>query len=300
MGILLFAVNYKYFSIALILLNFFLVRTLIRRLNIRTNKMANEAFAGRDENKSLYKKCISLLKDSVEEYEKRDKKAGIYLRAKEKMKKSGYRSKYAPIIYLALKYILVPILFIASILTNYPNIVNPIVLAVGTLFILEAVVRSKRKKHNLKLQRYIYKIYKYLHNQISSGVKVSDAIKTVYEIIEDAELKRIMIQLAAIYELTLDIDAALKEFRSNFNVQEAETLCVAIKQGIMTGDNRELLARQEEVMFKRYFNYIQAETDSCRVRGTIACTMFVTAIVIMIVVPMLNDMKEAVSRIFIN
>jgi hypothetical protein len=161
-------------------------------------------------------------------------------------------------------------------------------------------VSARKKEVNLKFQRYIYKIYKYLHNQISSGIKVTDAIRSVYEIIDDRELKDIMMQMAASYELSLDIDKALLEFKSNFEAHEAETLCVALKQGILTGDNQELLARQEDIMFKKYFNYIQAETDSCKTRCVIAVVMFMSIVVVMISVPLFNDVSEALSRIFVN
>ena len=168
------------------------------------------------------------------------------------------------------------------------------------IIIIELVVAGERRKINLKFQKYVYKIYKYLHNQISSGVKVTDAIKTVYDVIDDKRLKDVLIRLAARYELTLNIDDALEEFISNFDIQEAETLYVALKQGILTGDNQELLARQEDIMFKKYFNYIQAETDGCKARGVIAVAMFTIVVVLMIIIPLFNDVTEAAGKIFIN
>jgi Flp pilus assembly protein TadB len=166
--------------------------------------------------------------------------------------------------------------------------------------IIELVVSANRKKHNLVFQRHIYKIYKYLHNQISSGIRVADAIKTVYEVIEDKKLRKIFIKMAASYELTLDIDTALQEFKSNYDAQEADTLSIALKQGIITGDNRELLARQEDIMFKKYFNYIQAETDNCKFRSAAAVALFCAIIVIMIAIPIIKDVIDAVDNIFIG
>jgi hypothetical protein len=129
---------------------------------------------------------------------------------------------------------------------------------------------------------------------------VTDAVKTVYEVVEDRKLKNMFIRMAAIYELTLDIDGALEEFKQNFDVYEAEMLCTALRQGIETGDNRELLARQEDMMFKKYFNYIQSETDSCKNRSLLAASMFTAVIVLKIIIPLINDMADAVGRIFIN
>ena len=53
-------------------------------------------------------------------------------------------------------------------------------------------------------------------------------------------------------------------------------------------------------MFKKYFNYIQAETDSCRNRCVAAAAVFVAIIAVMIIVPMLDEVSRAVGQIFIN
>jgi Flp pilus assembly protein TadB len=298
--ILYFTVSHKYFAVSAMMLNIILARFIIQKLLIHISGHIREATGGRNERKSLYKKCRSFIEHSIKLYEKRGKKSGIYHKAEEKMRKSGYRSEYAPYLYIMSKYIISLAFFIAAFIANFPSLFKAFAAAMCNIIIVECVVGAARKKLNLKFQRYVYKIYKYLHNQISSGVKVTDAIKTVYEVIDDRELRAILIKLAARYELTNDIDAALEEFSSNFELQEAQTLCVALKQGIETGDNQELLARQEEVMFMKYFNYIQMETDNCKIRSTLAAAMFTAVIIIMVFVPLFSDMSDALSKIFVN
>ena len=139
--------------------------------------------------------------------------------------------------------------------------------------------------------------------QVSSqdffGIKVTDAVKTAYEVIDDRELKEQLLRLSAGYDLTLDMDKSLEEFEERMNSEDAATLCTAIKLGVDTGDNADLLARQEEIMFKKYFNYIQAETEACKGRSLIAASMFTLIVVIMIAVPLINNAVESMSRIFI-
>jgi len=298
--IISFIRNHMLFTVIISALNFFIAKLIVEKINIRTSKETGEAMGGRNSRETFYHKCITLVRHSIKEYERRDKKSGFYIRAKDKMKKSGYRSEYAAALYLFFKYALTAALFIAVFIMNYPSMVQSFAIVILAISTIEFVVAGEKRRLNLKFQKYVYKIYKYLHNQISSGVKVTDAIKTVYEVIDDRELKGILIHLAARYELTLDIDTSLEEFKSNFVIQEAETLCVALKQGVMTGDNQEILTRQEDVMFKKYFNYIQAETDSCKMRSTVAAALFTSIIVIMIMVPLFNDVTSAVSKIFVN
>ena len=264
------------------------------------SKRVSEALGGRNQDISLYKRCRVAAARALAACDKRMGKGGIYKRAREKLRKAGFKSEYNVILYLAVRYAVSPAVFAAAFLLNYPDIIRPLASVVLINSVMETVISSKKKKISLRLQKCVYKVYKYLYNQVSSGVKPTDAVRSAYEVIDDAELKGMFIRLAARYELTLDIDSALEEFRSSFDAHEAETLCVALKQGVDTGDNTDLLARQEDIMFKKYFNYIQAETDSCRNKSVAAAAVFVAIVAVMIIVPLLGEVSQAVGKIFIN
>ena len=177
-------------------------------------------------------------------------------------------------------------------------------LAIAVFFMLAVnmfyLVYKKGKRIAKQLERSVYRIYKYLHNQVSAGVKVTDAIKSVYEVVDDKELKEILIRFAARYELSLDIYESLKDFCSYFNTLESETLAVAIKQGVDTGDNQSILMRQEEVMFSKYLNYIQMETENAKKKAAWSMVFFMLIIIIMVAVPMVNDMQDALKLIFLD
>lgn len=247
----------------------------------------------------LYKRCSLLIGQGMEACEKRIGEGRLYQKAETKMRKAGYKSEHAAMLYLFVRLVLSPVAFVTAFAMNYPDLLRPLAVVVLINTVMESIISSNKRKINLRFQKYIYKIYKYLHNQISSGVKPTDAVRSLYEVTDDKELGAILVRLAARYELTLDIDAALEEFRSNFDAHEAETLCIALKQGVETGDNKELLAKQEDVMFKKYFSYIQAETDSCRNRSVGACAVFVAIVAVMIIVPMLMEVGQAIGNIFI-
>lgn len=288
------------FSLAVGFANVLLGLLLARMLYISGSKRVADALGARSSDASLYRRCSRLVVQGMAACEKRMEKGGVYKKARMKMRKAGYMGNYSAILYVAVKYMLSPVVFLVAFALNYPDLLRPFASVVLINTVMEMVISAGKHKINLRFQRFIYKIYKYLHNQISSGVKPTDAVRTVYEVVDDRELRGMLVRLAARYELTLDIDSALEEFRSNFDAHEAETLCIALKQGIETGDSQELLARQEDVMFKKYFNYIQAETDSCRNKSIAAAAVFVAIVVVMIIVPMLNEVGQAVGKIFIN
>mgnify|MGYP005848800281 CR=1 FL=1 len=295
-----FAASHRIFCCVIFVLNFAALSSAAEKIILRFNRHILEASAGRCGERSLYGRCVSFAKHAVDSCAKNGKVSGFYGRIKDRMKKSGYEGEYAAALYLLLKYIVPPVVFATLLAVKFPDIAGPFVLSLSLFAIVEAVAAMEKKKHNMKLQRCIYKVYKYLHNQISSGVKVTDAVKTMHEAADDREIKNIMIRIAAVYELTMDMDSALGELKSSFDSQEVETLCTALKQGVLTGDSGELLERQENVMFNRYFNHIQAETDGCRIKSAIAAAVFAAIVVIMIAVPMLNEIGEAAGKIFVN
>jgi len=305
----------KFIQMLLIFTNIILANLIYEKMRLYLDKPLMEAASGRNNKSSIYKRCSRFVRQSISKHRKSGKmpgmdklgadniwadKSGLYEKAKIKMNRAGYRGKYAAEIYLLLKYLAVPVVFILALVLNYPDISRPAIASAAIWIIIETVIKRKRKDINLMLQKNIYKIYKFLHNQISSGIKVTDAIKCVYEIADDRHLREALVKLAARYELTLDIDTSLDELKAFFDAQEVETLCIVLKQGVLTGDNQEILSRQEDIMFKKYFNYIQAETDSCKTRCVIAAALFVTIIVIMITVPLFIDAANAFGKIFMN
>lgn len=202
MEILEFALQHSLMTTLLIVASIFPAAYFALKLELISQNCLIEALGSRLDNNSLYNKCRYFVRKTIQDYESRKKEAGFYIRAKKKMKKSGYSSEYAAVFYLFCKFLLPSLFFIIGLALNYPDITRPALMAVLMVVIVELVVAGEKRKINLKFQKYIYKIYKYLHNQISSGVRISDAVKTVYEVIDDKQLRNVLIRLAACYELT--------------------------------------------------------------------------------------------------
>ena len=132
-----------------------------------------------------------LVEETLAAWGKRWKKGRIYRKARDRMRKAGFRGNWLPVIYIFVRYVVSAIVFVAALISNYPDIVRPIAAVVLLNSVTTAVVSSSRRKVNLRFQKHIYKIYKYLHNQISSGVKPTDAVRTVYETTDDRDIREV-------------------------------------------------------------------------------------------------------------
>jgi pilus assembly protein TadC len=270
---------------------------LAERLMFKTDKRVTEAFGygqrpreeGRSAMKRIYGKFAAIprlsliLNRAVESAE--NKYAG-----------AGYPPGKSPYGYLCTKYIMSFFIAVLSLILsgNLPG-------AVAVWFLLfkvpDVLIASKKRKNNMKLQKYIYKIYRFLSNQISSGVKVADAIKSVYTVADDAGIRAGLMEVAAKFLLTNDIELSMESFKRRYNTREVDSLKIALKQGIDTGGNAVMLERQEAYMFNRYFGYIQAETEKMKYRCFAAAMVFCLILCILFFIPIFMDLQNSINNI---
>ena len=290
--------------ILIFILDLLLAAIIAPRLYIAMNRHLLEAMGGRGGRKRPYHRYIGNMRKYIEDYDsirvKENLLTRLFDRAKTAAKRCGYDNNFFALVYIFLQYVLPVIIFLLGVALNYPRIAPAIFGSLLMFLMVDYIMRRNRKKLENEFKYSAYKIYRYLHNQISSGVSVTDAIKTVYKVVENNRLQDNLILLAARYARTLDINSALEEFKSNYSLQEVESLCVALKQGIETGDNKDILERQEKLMFSQYFNYIQAETEACRRKRTLIIGVYAFIIVVMLLIPMINDAADAINRIFVG
>jgi hypothetical protein len=255
-------------------------------------------FLNSDYGKGYYGRGLRKYDSFKEISSDRLRKTSYFEKEKNKVVRAGFGEDKAVIVYIFIKYFFSIFLGIVGVITNYPDIYKGMLIFLIIFIASEFVVESEIKRNNRIFQKNAYKIYKFLNNQVSSGIRISEALKNLYMIIDDYNMKKVLIRFSAIYIQTTNIDLALKEFDKYYSTQESESLCICIKQGITSGDSSNLLMRQEEMMFSKYVNYIQMETEFQKQKGLICVTMLCIIIIIMIGVPLILDMNRAITSIF--
>ncbi len=293
-----FVVKHTVFSVIIAFVNLFLALGAVKKASIVLNKRIVESAGGSIRRVSVYSRGS----DAVRKYLYDAKKGGIFgtalAHARKRMDRSGFRNRSAALWYLGFQYLMPLVVFTVSLILNFPDVFRSAAASLLVILSVEAAVRRGQAKLRRQFDRNAYKIYKFLHNQVSSGIKASDAFKTAYEVVEKGELRKAMVRAAASFELSRDIDSALKEFAGRFDSHDTHTLCTAVRLGVETGDNAEMLGRQEGIMFKKYFNHIQAETEACRTKSVICAVIFTAVIILLVSIPLLKDATDSMSRIF--
>jgi len=222
----------------------------------------------------------------------------IYKSATGELQKAGYAGKYKTIKYMCLLYGVPIIMFCLGWVVNFPDFQNALFCSLLIFVTIKIYIKGKAKKIALQFEKHAWRIYRYLRNQIEAGIKMTDAVTTVYVTINDKELRKILIKFTAVFRLTVDIEEALDEITACFGGNEAATLCMAIREGVKTGDSAGILKRQEDVMFNKYFNRLEADTEKSRTVCIITAAMFCIILVVMASVPILLDLMDAFGSIF--
>src|SRR5690348_2404150 len=106
-----FAAQHGYLTALLAIANVFPAVYLAKKIELVSQNQLIEALGNRISNHSLYNKCVILVSKTIKDYERRDKKANIYIKARVKMKKAGYSGEYAAALYLFIKYVMTVLLF---------------------------------------------------------------------------------------------------------------------------------------------------------------------------------------------
>lgn len=163
---------------------------------------------------------------------------------------------------------------------------------------LKIIKKNAIRQNQRVIEFYGYKIFKFIINQISSGILVSDALQSMFLIVRDLKLKNCLIEVSAYYAHTTDLNSALMILKDSYTGVEVDTLCVAIEQGIQTGGNFETLIKMEELLFKKYIFQIKHDTELRKKRGILAVLLLCMVIVLMVAIPIAMDILEAFDQIF--
>ncbi len=205
-----------------------------------------------------------------------------------KIEESGIGDDNTWIFWCFLTLILPLIIFFLMIFSGRGVVISIVTAAV--CFILPEIWLKQRTENRRKaFVKNSYKIYSFLHTQISAGIKPTDAIKGIYEIADHPLIQSTFVKFTAKYELTIDIETALKTISDSYRGHDGEMLCVCIKQCVDTGMAGKTLMKMEEMMFAKYFNIIQSETEKYRTKLLIAGLSGLVPLLILLCMPMIYE-----------
>lgn len=178
------------------------------------------------------------------------------------------------------------------------GIPNGIAIGMAPFPICAAMLALKKNKRRDCFRKNAYKLYKYVFNQISAGVRPYNALKSMYRVVDDGKLRKILRDACAKYAVSMDEKLFADEIEEKINTGEAGDFASSIRNGLFESGDEKLLERMEKLMFNRYFAYVQRRTDSVRTKCLLAVVMLCVVVVAMVLVPTFLDVENAIESIF--
>jgi Flp pilus assembly protein TadB len=295
--ITLFNLNWNIFILlATVIASFLLAAALLKAINIKLSSSINWAKSNVDvEYKDVKNK--GYMKLFKVEFSGILSKLSLLDRIRIKMLKAGEIRPFMITLFFFLQYVVPVSIFLLSYL-NDGFFIKAVFSALICYLVSEFIYRNEKSKHERIFRYNVYKIYKFLSNQLIAGVKLTDALQNMYKIVDDPFLKNRLFFLSSKNYLSNDIDEAFKELNQSYTIDEANSLYQAIKQGINAGTNQTLFEKKEKSMFNKYVAYIEAETSATRTKAVLAAICFAIVIVLLLAYPMLHDVTRALEIIF--
>ncbi|MDX1357384.1 MAG: hypothetical protein R3232_00995 [Clostridia bacterium] len=199
------------------------------------------------------------------------------------------------ILYISLPIAGIALGAAAAAIGNFPaSIVLTLSPAAVVLFMLAA---RKRKAAHI-FQKNAYKLYKYIMNQATAGIRPGEAMKNMYEVVEDVKLRNVLMKACAKYSISMNAGVLSGEILRNIDTPEARSFAMTIRDGLFESNDPGLMERLEQLMFNRYFAYIQRATDNVKTRCLASVVILCSVIVVMVLVPTILDVQNALNSIF--
>jgi len=229
----------------------------------------------------------------------------IHSKITQRLHRAGYESPHAVWLYLASQIILPPLLMLlvtARQASTQSGSFSPSLISVAAA-VLPAVlvngrITSRIAERKKAFTRSLYKIYRFLDLQLSAGIKMTDALSGLPGTVTDPLVHPVWLRFSALYELTLDLDAASDLVRRAFGGSDCEMLATHLRQCMQTGQAGRSLKRMEELLFSRFFSQMQQETKQIRTQLLITACLGLVPAIVTFLYPMIHEATKALQSIF--
>ena len=158
----------------------------------------------------------------------------------------GYPLKLHAISYYLVKIIMAIVFGLAG-LFNYHSYFVMLSFGVVGCLLVDVYIAINKKSRDNEICSDLLSVTNSIAMQLSSYVPLKDSLKNQYENCQNKDFKKAIMIFATEYELSeLNIENALKDLNSRFNILELDMFCNTISQYNKVGNIIELLENLSE------------------------------------------------------
>lgn len=222
-----------------------------------------------------------------------------FIRTKENfLSKQGYPLKLNGISYYFLKIILTATLAIAGLI-NYNSYVLMALLSVLGFTFIDIYIAINKKNRDSAICIDLMRVTDSMCLQLSSYIPLKESLKNQYENCRNNDFKKAIMIFATKYELSeLNINEALNDLNSRFDILEVDMFCNTIRQYIKVGNIIELLENFSDVLKEKQMNEVRERTRTKVIYITFGVIIALTNIILITFYPLFISVGNNFNEIF--
>lgn len=210
----------------------------------------------------------------------------------------GYPLKLNGISYYIVKILLTCIFAFAGLI-NYKSYAAMIVLgSIGFTF-LDLYIAINKKSRDSEVCEDLMNVTDSISLQLASYVPLQDSLKNQFENCKNKDFRKAIMVFATKYELSeLNIEEALKELNSRFDILEVDMFCNTIRQSTKVGNINELLDNLSDVLKEKYLDKLKSKTRTKILYITFGVILALMNIILITFYPLFITIGNNFNQIF--
>ena len=210
----------------------------------------------------------------------------------------GYPLKLNAISYYLIKIMMTLFLGVAGIM-NYNSYIIMIILGLIGFYFLDLYIMMNKKSRDNEICSDLLTVTNSITMQLSSFVSLKDSLKNQYENCNNKDFRKAIMMFATKYELSeLNIDEALNDLNSRFDLLEVDMFCNTIKQYNKVGNIIELLQNLSSLLKEKYIHQLKAKTREKVIYITFGVILALSNIILIIFYPLFISIGNNFNQIF--
>lgn len=210
----------------------------------------------------------------------------------------GYPLKLNAISYYIVKLSLLSLFALAGII-NYHSTLAMIVFGCIGFYFVDFYILLNKKSRDSEICSDLLTVTNSIMMQLSSYVPLKDALKNQYENCNNKDFKKAIMMFSTKYELSeLNIDEALNDLNSRFDILEVDMFCNTISQYNKVGNIIELLNNLSLTLKEKYMTKLKSKTREKVVYITTGVIIALGNIIIITFYPLFISIGNNFNQIF--
>lgn len=253
------------------------------------------------------------IKSQVDNFKKRN---GIHIVAKENSFKKffskinfiktkenflflqGYPLNLNGISYYFLKIILACVLACAG-LVNYDSYFAMLFLGLLGFFFIDFYIAINKKNRDSEICEDLLNVTNSICLQLSSYVPLKESLKYQFENCKNKDFRKAIMIFSTKYELSeLNIETAISDLNSRFDILEVDMFCNTIRQYTKVGNIIELLENLSDVLKQKYIDKLREKTKTKIIYITFGVIVALTNIILITFYPLFISVGNNFNLIF--